>query len=208
LTVEISDTGRGIDPESLPKIFDAFEQGKRPQPGGLGLGLAISKALIEAHKGVITARSPGRDKGSKFTAVFPITTEIESEAIPVVATGPRERQSMRVLLVEDHEDTNRALTNLLRRRGYYVQPAENILAALNLAAKEQFDVLISDIGLPDGSGVDLMQTLQSGRPRLLGIALSGFAMEDDIRRSYEAGFRHHLVKPVDVKELDSLMQQA
>ena len=208
LTVEISDTGRGIDPESLPKIFDAFEQGKRPQPGGLGLGLAISKALIEAHKGVITAQSPGRDKGSKFTAIFPITTEIESEAIPVVATGPRERQSMRVLLVEDHEDTNRALTNLLRRRGYYVQPAENILAALNLAAKEQFDVLISDIGLPDGSGVDLMQTLQSGRPRLLGIALSGFAMEDDIRRSYEAGFRHHLVKPVDVKELDSLMQQA
>jgi signal transduction histidine kinase len=208
LQVEVADTGRGIDSESLPRIFDAFEQGKQPQPGGLGLGLAISKALIEAHKGAITAQSVGRNKGSTFTAVFPTTMERDSEAMPVVATGPRERQSMRVLLVEDHEDTNRALTNLLRRRGYYVQPAECVRSALHLAAREQFDVLISDIGLPDGSGVDLMQTLQSERPRLLGIALSGFAMEDDIRRSYEAGFRHHLVKPVDVKELDSLIQQA
>lgn len=208
LRVEVVDTGRGIDSESLPKIFNAFEQGEKPQPGGLGLGLAISKALVEAHNGVIIAESAGRNKGATFTAVFPITMEIVSAAKPVVVAGPRERHSMRVLLVEDHEDTNRALTNLLRRRGYYVQPAESVRSALHLAAKEQFDVLISDIGLPDGSGVELMQTLQSGRPRLLGIALSGFAMEEDIRRSYEAGFSHHLVKPVDVKQLDSLMQEA
>jgi len=107
---------------------------------------------------------------------------------------------MRILLVEDHEDTNRSLTNLLRRRGYHVQSALNFQSALDLGAKEQFDVLISDLALPDGSGIDLMQKLYSKRP-VLGIALTGFGMEDDIRKSYAAGFKHHLVKPIDLNKL-------
>ena len=114
---------------------------------------------------------------------------------------------MRILLVEDHEDTNRSLTNLLRRRGYYVQSAANVQSARDLSAKEEFDVLISDLGLPDGSGIDLMQTLRSGRT-LLGIALTGFGMENDIRQSHEAGFKHHLVKPIDLNKLDSFIQEA
>jgi CheY-like chemotaxis protein len=172
----------------------------------LGLGLAISKALVEIHKGTITAESAGRNKGAKFTAVFPTSVEKSNEAAPAASRGTRQHQSMRILLVEDHEDTNRSLTNLLRRRGYHVQSAGNLRSALDLSAKEEFDVLISDLGLPDGSGIDLMQTMHSERP-LLGIALTGFGMEDDIRKSRDAGFKHHLVKPIDLNKLDSLIQE-
>ena len=112
---------------------------------------------------------------------------------------------MRILLVEDHEDTNRSLTSLLRRRGYHVESALTFQSALDISAKEQFDVLISDLGLPDGSGIDLIQKLASKPP--LGIALTGFGMEQDIRKSREVGFQHHLVKPIDLNKLDSLIQE-
>src|SRR5207247_2356086 len=149
LRVEIADTGMGIEPESLPKIFDAFEQGARTQFGGLGLGLAISKTLVEAHKGSITVESPGRNKGTKFSLTFPTCQKLDRDAFPPVRRQASQSQSMRILLVEDHEDTNRSLTNLLRRRGYYVQSAASLQSALELSAKEEFDVLISDLGLPD-----------------------------------------------------------
>jgi signal transduction histidine kinase/DNA-binding response OmpR family regulator len=207
LRVEICDTGIGIDAETLPKIFNAFEQGERSQFGGLGLGLAISKALVETHQGKLIATSEGRDKGAIFTAIFPMAdsrVDAKRNAVPLT---PAEHKSMRLLLVEDHEDTNRSLTQLLRRRGYYVQSAHSVQAALEAAAQEPFDVLISDIGLPDGSGIDLMQKLRTDRP-IFGIALTGFGMEDDLRKSHEVGFNHHLVKPVDLNRLDALIQQA
>ena len=207
LHVQIADSGLGIEPESLPKIFDAFEQGGRTQLGGLGLGLAISKALVEAHKGTIAAQSAGRDKGSTFTLVFPTCEKVAAQIAPAVSPKESKHKAMRILLVEDHEDTNRSLTNLLRRRGYQVQSALNFHSALDLSAREQFDVLISDLGLPDGSGIDLMQTLQSKRP-VIGIALTGFGMEDDIRKGREAGFRYHLVKPIDLNKLDLLIQES
>ncbi len=137
---------------------------------------------------------------------FPTCEKADAQAAPTIAFGPPQRHAMRILLVEDHEDTNRSLTNLLRRRGYYVQSAGNIQSARDLSSKEEFDVLISDLGLPDGSGIELMQTLHSARP-LFGIALTGFGMEDDIRKSHEAGFQHHLVKPIDLNKLDSLIQE-
>jgi HAMP domain-containing protein/signal transduction histidine kinase/CheY-like chemotaxis protein len=205
LRVEIADTGMGIEPEALPKIFDAFEQGGRTQLGGLGLGLAISKTLVEAHKGTITAQSDGRNKGSKFALVFPTCEKVEAQIAPALSPTFSERQPMRILLVEDHEDTNRSLTSLLRRRGYHVQSALTFQSAIELGAKEKFDVLISDLGLPDGSGIDLIQNLASKPP--LGIALTGFGMEQDIRKSREAGFHHHLVKPIDLNKLDSLIQE-
>ena len=207
LRVEIADTGLGIESEELPKIFDAFEQGGRTQLGGLGLGLAISKALVEAHKGTITAQSAGRNKGSAFTLVFPTSERAAAQITPAVSPKLPEHQAMRILLVEDHEDSNRSLTNLLRRRGYHVQSALNFQSALDLGTKHEFDVLISDLALPDGNGIDLMQTLQSTRP-LLGIALTGFGMEDDIRKCREAGFQHHLVKPIDLNKLDLLIQES
>jgi HAMP domain-containing protein/signal transduction histidine kinase len=205
LRVEISDSGMGIEPETLPKIFDAFEQGGRTQSGGLGLGLAISKTLVEAHQGTITAQSAGRHKGSKFILVFPTREKGEIQMAPAMSPAIAERQPMRILLVEDHEDTNRSLTGLLRRRGYHVQSALTFQSAVELSAKEKFDVLISDLGLPDGSGIDLIQKLASKPP--LGIALTGFGMEKDIRKSRAVGFQHHLVKPIDLNKLDSLIQQ-
>jgi len=207
LLVEIADTGLGIEPESLPKIFDAFEQGGRTKLGGLGLGLAIGKALVEAHEGTITARSAGRNKGSAFTLTFPTCEKAAAQIAPTVSPRASEHQAMRILLVEDHEDSNRSLTNLLRRRGYHVKSALNFQSALDLSAKEQFDVLISDLALPDGSGIDLMQRVQFNYP-VLGIALTGFGMEDDIRKGREAGFQHHLVKPIDLNKLDLLIQQS
>jgi signal transduction histidine kinase/ActR/RegA family two-component response regulator len=206
LRVQIVDTGLGIEVGALPKIFDAFEQGGRTQLGGLGLGLAISKTLVEAHKGTITAYSEGRNKGATFTLVFPTSEKPEAQIAPAALPRMAERQAMRILLVEDHEDTNRSLTNLLRRRGYHVQSALNFQSAIDLGTKGQFDVLISDLALPDGNGIDLMRKLNADRP-VFGIALTGFGMEQDVRKSYEAGFKHHLVKPIDRNKLDSLIQE-
>src|SRR5207248_5868358 len=133
--------------------------------------------------------------------VFPTCEKVETQIAPAVSPMMSERQRLRILLVEDHEDTNRSLTNLLRRRGYHVQSALNFQSALNLSAKEQFDVLISDLALPDGNGIDLVQRVQFNYP-VLGIALTGFGMEDDIRKGREAGFQHNLIKPIDLNKLD------
>jgi signal transduction histidine kinase/CheY-like chemotaxis protein len=204
--IEVDDSGCGIDSEVMPRIFQAFEQGDQNQQSGLGLGLAISKALVEAHQGSIKAESAGRNRGSKFTAFFPTCKQNASpESTSVPSVAPK-RKSFRLLLVEDHEDTNRSLTQMLRRRGYEVHPAYNVRSALDLAASKQFDVLVSDIGLPDGSGTDLLQALCAQR-QIFGIALSGYGMEEDIRRSRDVGFLHHLVKPVDLNKLDSLIQK-
>jgi nitrogen-specific signal transduction histidine kinase len=206
LRVEVADSGIGIEPEALPKIFDAFEQGGRTKFGGLGLGLAISKTLAEAHEGTIAAESAGRNQGAKFSVVLPTSAKMGTAAVPTILLASRPRQSRRILLVEDHEDTNKSLTKLLRLRGYEVESASNIESALALAAAAEFDVLVSDIGLPDGTGIDLIRQLRSDRPPL-AIALTGFGMEDDLRKTHEAGFYHHLVKPIDVNKLDLLIQE-
>ena len=207
LCVSVEDTGVGIDSESLPKIFKAFEQGERARLGGLGLGLAITKSLVETHSGSITAHSDGADRGARFTVLLPTSHEKAGEHAARKPEPAGERQSLRILLVEDHEDTNRSLTKLLRRRGYEVEAAFSVRSALDLAAGARFDVLVSDIGLPDGSGIDLMQALDSDRPSL-GIALTGFGMDEDVRRTLDVGFQHHLVKPVDLNKLDSLIQNS
>jgi len=207
LRVEISDTGCGIDAQSLPKIFNAFEQGERSRQGGLGLGLAISKALVETHRGRLNATSAGRDQGATFTAVFPLSERETYKTANGAVPAPAERKPLRILLVEDHEDTNRSLTQLLQRRGYQVLSASTMADAIEVAAAQDFDVLVSDIGLPDGSGVNLIRQLRLERP-VLGIALTGFGMEEDIRRSHEGGFDHHLIKPVDLNRLDALIQKS
>jgi CheY-like chemotaxis protein len=197
----------GIDAETLPKIFNAFEQGERSQLGGLGLGLAISKALVETHSGKLIAASAGRNQGATFTATFPLAELNANAQTDAILAEPAAHKPMRVLLVDDHEDTNRSLTQLLRRRGYHVQSAHSVTSALEAAAAEHFDVLVSDIGLPDGSGIDLIQKLKNDHP-IFGIALTGFGMEEDLRRSQDGGFNYHLIKPVDLNRLDALIQQA
>ena len=205
--VQVQDTGMGIDAESLPKIFKAFEQGERAHLGGLGLGLAITKALVETHQGTIDAQSEGTGQGACFSVSLPTSVQAVDGGTKKSSAPAAERQSLRILLVEDHEDTNRSLTKLLRRRGYEVESANSVQSALDFATSERFDVLVSDIGLPDGSGLDLMRALDSGRPSL-SIALTGFGMEEDIQSTQRVGFAHHLVKPVDLNKLDSLIQDA
>jgi CheY-like chemotaxis protein len=112
----------------------------------------------------------------------------------------------RILLVEDHPDTNRVMTLLLERRGYVVVPTSTVHGALEIAGREQFDLLISDIGLPDGTGLELMQALQAIAP-MRGIALSGYGMDDDIRRSREAGFAEHITKPVSTSRLLAVIER-
>jgi CheY-like chemotaxis protein len=208
--VEVRDTGKGISPEALPHIFDPFEQGDPAitrQFGGLGLGLSIAKAVVDRHGGTIRAASDGPGLGSSFTVALPLVAPPAGrpeEAAAPPAAGPAGR--LRILLIEDHVDTARATARLLERSGYKVVWAEGVAAALRLAESQPFDIVVSDLGLPDGSGFEVMQRLKE-RYGVPGIALSGFGMEGDILRGREAGFLEHLVKPVDVATLDQTIRR-
>jgi two-component system CheB/CheR fusion protein len=206
LQVQVSDNGIGIELEVLPKIFNAFEQGARHRAGGLGLGLAITRALVDMHGGHISATSGGLDLGATFTVQFPAVEAPADDSEGGSDSSPAERLPLRLLIVEDHQDTRQSLTRLLERRGYEVQVAESIRSALDLVAGYDFDVLISDMGLPDGNGIDLMQELSLGRS-VRGIALSGYGMDEDVQRSRAAGFSEHLTKPVDIHTLDAAIQR-
>jgi signal transduction histidine kinase len=219
LVIEISDTGIGIDPEVLPRIFDGFEQGRRDitrQYGGLGLGLSISKAVVERHGGRLTALSQGKNRGATFTVELPLHVPPSPDiprsdrVLDQPASAPPERspadRPLHILVVEDHADTALALTELLKTRGYRVTIAGSIAAALEAVAASAIDLVISDLGLPDGSGQDLMRELVA-RHGLHGIALSGYGMEEDVQRSREAGFDSHLTKPVSLETLEAAIQQ-
>ena len=204
LIIRVSDTGIGIEPEILPRIFNAFEQGKRSitrQFGGLGLGLTITKALVDAHHGSITAASDGGNKGATFVLTLPLD---KSHRKPAAFTGPMPPSAparrLRILLVEDHPDTGRVMSKLLTKEMHQVRLAKNTADAVRAYESDAFDLVISDIGLPDGSGLDLMKTLQAKRA-VTAIALSGFGMEEDVRRSREAGFHEHLTKPINFPKL-------
>lgn len=116
-------------------------------------------------------------------------------------------EPLSILLVDDHEDTNRLMMMLLRRRGYQVKTAATVTEALELLTGEPFDVLVSDMGLPDGSGLDLLRQAKKHPPRFGGIVVSGYSMDEDIERSREAGYREHLNKPVDVNQLEAAIRK-
>lgn len=207
LVITIKDTGIGIEPEIMNRIFDPFEQGERAfqrRYGGLGLGLAISKSLTQAHGGTLTAQSDGHDRGSTFT----LTMKTVSPPARVVkfTAPPVETRPLRILLVDDHIDTCTALERLLVRRGHLVAAAHNVRSAMEAAARSSFDLLISDIALPDGTGIELMSYLRA-MSRIPGIAISGFGMNGDIEKSFEAGFAEHLVKPVKMENLEAAIDR-
>ena len=210
LRIEVSDTGIGIEPEQLPRIFDAFEQAERRitrRFGGLGLGLAVSKAIVEMHGGTLAAESPGSGQGATFRVELPVG-ELPGEARPVeMEEAPAVSADLSILLVEDHADTSEALAELLRLLGYRVKVAGSVAAALDAAGGSGIDLVISDLGLPDGSGLDLMREL-GARHGLRGIALSGYGMEEDVQRSREAGFETHLTKPVNLETLREAIRRA
>lgn len=205
MRIQFRDTGVGIESAKLARVFDAFEQGSQTRTSGLGLGLAISKALIEAHGGSIVAHSEGAGKGSAFEVRVPLSKVAAAPSPPKeVAPTSGEPQVLKLLVVEDHFDTAAALSQLLVKRGYEVKCAHSVAEALKTAEAFPFDILITDIGLPDGTGVELFERLKESRKDgapLRGIALSGFGMEDDLSRSHRAGFTAHLTKPVAFAQL-------
>lgn len=203
IATRITDTGKGIAPVNLQRIFEAFEQGEQSTQrayGGLGLGLAITKGLVDAHGGTLDVTSHGTGLGSIFTLEF--STINEPVAEPELHREAK-ASHVHILLVEDHNDTRLTLQRLLERRGHKVSAASSMAEAISVGSHTNFDVLISDIGLPDGSGLDVLKSLAAARGRAIpGIALSGFGAEEDIARSTEAGFMCHLAKPVNVRALE------
>ncbi len=269
--VRVTDSGIGMSASELPRIFDAFSQGEHSAHGsvhrfgGLGLGLAITRMLVEAHGGTISAESAGANKGSVFMIELPLAQRATASGTPFVtndkddargtvsamgalggaplapidtrrpetaavggtgigipssggmgpngvgisATGGSSGVAIskpatrgRILLIEDHAPTRASLSAVLGRRGFHVVVAATVAEALAAAKSHELDLIISDIGLPDGDGYQCMQMIQQIRPGLPGIALSGYGMEEDIVKSRQVGFSEHLIKPVNVNALD------
>jgi PAS domain S-box-containing protein len=208
LVVSVKDDGMGIEPEIMPKIFEAFEQGMTPlrrRIGGLGLGLSISRSIVEAHGGRLIAASEGAGRGAIFTFDLPVSRAQDPVPDPRQASpGPEERRpSLEILLVEDNKDVLRYLKMVFEMRGHRVRTATN-LASAREELKGRFDVLISDIELPDGSGLDLMR--EAGG-RVTGIAISGFGTPEDVQQSLDAGFALHLTKPIEANRLESAIRE-
>ncbi len=205
LTLSVSDTGIGIEPEVMERIFNPFEQGERSfqrRFGGLGLGLTISKSLAQAHGASLIAKSEGTGRGATFLLTMKTAELDEASAKPRALDAQAPPAGLRILLVDDHPDTCAALERLLTLRGHSVTAAHTMRGALEVASGSSFDLLISDVGLPDGNGMDIIRYLRTTQP-IRGIAISGFGMDADIRKSLEAGFSEHLVKPVKLEKLEA-----
>ncbi len=216
IEIRTSDTGIGIEPEKIGKIFNAFEQGQSSitrRFGGLGLGLAISKAMVAAHGGIIQVESEGKNRGATFAVTLhtvPAPVLAETAPHPAPRVGEKARQlangrAPRLLVVDDHHDTCLGMKLMLERRGYNVTIAHTANQAVEKASAEEFDLMISDIGLPDRSGFELMEELRASKS-LRGIAVSGFGMENDISRARAAGFSEHLTKPINIERLEAAIQ--
>lgn len=209
VVLEVADTGIGFSSEELARIFEPFERPAAEQGfqfGGLGLGLFISRNIIEQHGGTLTAESRGENQGALFRLQLK-AAERASVAGPLPRLGHvMAARPLRLLLVEDDENTREVMARLLQKRGHDVSAAENVREAMNLAASNAFDIIISDLGLPDGSGLELMPQLKD-RYGLRGIAISGYGMEEDLRKSRSAGFEIHLTKPVDFQMLEAAVRQ-
>jgi PAS domain S-box-containing protein len=207
--LDIADNGIGIEPERLASLFRPFEQADATvsrQFGGLGLGLAISKHLVDLHHGKIEAESRGRSFGATFKVTLNTLPEGVGQTDIRSRTLQRPRKSLRILLVEDHRDTQRTLSRLLTHFGHEVLTASNKQRALELLGSGNIDVLLCDVGLPDGSGYEVVAHARRKQP-IKAIAITGFGTEEDVRRSNEAGFDSHLVKPVDLHKLQTVLDQ-
>jgi PAS domain S-box-containing protein len=209
LCIEVTDDGVGFATSAAERIFEPFEQGVAANDQrfpGLGLGLAIARAIVDLHGGRISGYSAGLGSGATFTVQLPLADSLVCRGticqgpVTPAANDSEAEPPMRLLLVEDDQPTLQVLARLLSRAGHYIISATTISAAREEAARQSFDAVISDVGLPDGTGVELMEHLHAEHG-LRGIALSGYGMEEDVQRSTRAGFAAHFVKPVDINEL-------
>jgi signal transduction histidine kinase/PAS domain-containing protein len=211
IRVEIIDSGIGLTPEEITRAFDSFAQGAHAARGdspygGLGLGLAITRKMVALHSGRIEVASAGRDQGACFSVEFPLATgeDGRGEAPPLPPVPSASRPGVRVLLVEDHQPTRQALLQLLVHRHYEVIAAGSVAEATAIVARKRFDLVISDIGLPDGSGYDMMAALHRDFG-LRGIALTGYGSAQDRSLALASGFVAHLTKPVSIQALEAAL---
>jgi len=219
IIIRVTDTGIGLTAEELGRIFKPFSQGDHAVSlgnhsfGGLGLGLTITQKLLELHSGRIQVQSAGRDQGAIFAIELPAA---QRPGLPERSPGQPPPSSIitlaakaqlngfRILLVEDHEPTRQILTKLLVRRHHRVVAADCLAVARDLIEAHVFDILISDIGLPDGTGNQLMEEVRA-RGGIKGVAISGYGTEEDVARSRAAGFVAHLTKPVTIQSLETAL---
>ncbi|MCX4146094.1 response regulator [Paraburkholderia madseniana] len=208
--ISVEDTGIGIEPEQIGKLFNAFEQGNQNmtrQFGGLGLGLAITKALTDVHGGTVVAQSPGAHCGATFTITLP-TAAAPEELTPVAAPDEvRHHGLLTILLIEDHVDTAEVMAQLIRSLGHDVTMVGRVDDALAATQAQTFDLVISDVGLPDGTGLDFVKAFRE-RSDAPAVALTGFGTDDDVRRCLSAGFTSHLTKPVNFGQLETMIESA
>ncbi len=220
--LRVTDTGRGISPSFLPHVFDRFRQedgiSTRTQ-GGLGLGLAIVRHLVELHGGVVSAFSEGEGKGATFTVRLPLRViQVEQQREEWMRPGAKTPpaglrqvalEGVKVLFVDDTPDARELFTELLELHGAKVVAVESAAGALEEMGRGPFDVLVSDIGLPSEDGYALMRKVRALPPenggRIPGIAVTGFARAEDGQRALQAGFQNHLSKPVEPGELMALV---
>jgi PAS domain S-box-containing protein len=215
--IQVTDTGEGIETDFLPHVFDRFRQadaGSKRKSGGLGLGLSIVKHLIELHGGTVRAESEGAGHGAIFTVYLPIQAlrvdesadkaEIESPWAPRVDSSSASIEGLRIMVVDDEADSRRLLVKILRESGAIVSSAGTAADAIAQMLKSQPDILISDLGMPEMDGFELIQQLRGagyGPTDIPAVALSAFAHTDDQRKAILAGFQMHIAKPVDPHEL-------
>ena len=203
----IRDTGRGIDPELLPRIFDMFVQ-EREGGKGLGLGLTLVKKVVELHEGSVLANSDGPGKGSEFVLTLPLANDRKPPVVVEATRTPREDSPLRVAIVDDDEDIRYTVQGLLERWGHEVLIADSGIAGVELIVRTRPDVALLDIGLPGLDGYGVAQRVHSelghARPRL--IAVTGYGQERDQQRASQAGFDAFLVKPAEPEQLRELLR--
>ncbi|MEW4570711.1 ATP-binding protein [Tautonia sp. JC769] len=209
--IRVLDDGVGIDPAVLPRVFDLFAQADQSldrTQGGLGIGLTIVRRLVELHGGMVEAHSDGPGRGTEIVVRLPAMTGPRDD-LPWGEDGSRRgggTDGLRVLLVEDNRDGAALLARVLRHYGYEVRVAHDGASALGIAPDFRPQVVISDIGLPGIDGYELARRLrdQPGLGRPLLVAVTGYGQREDVARADDAGFDHHLIKPIDVTALVSL----
>jgi CheY-like chemotaxis protein/two-component sensor histidine kinase len=218
VVVRVRDTGMGIAPEVLPRVFDLFVQERQAidrSQGGLGLGLTIVRNLVERHGGKVSAHSEGPGKGSEFVVRLPrvsvgrvVEDRPSGDAVPESVVS-RPDDSVKILVVDDNVDSAEMLAAALSAKGYETRVAHDAPVAMRIAAEFRPSVAFLDIGLPVMDGYELAAHLRQ-RPELNGmklVALTGYGQESDRQKSREAGFHHHLVKPVDFTAVESVLAE-
>ena len=212
IVLTVSDNGQGIDSTFLPHIFEIFRQadsGTSRSQSGMGIGLAVVQQLVELHGGSVSAFSSGVGKGATFTIRLPRSVDTRRPLTPLHELGMGRLEGMTVLVVDDSEDTAEMVQHLLEIGGASVCAATSGSEALQLAQEKQFDVVLSDISMPEMDGFEFLSRLRQmpGKKDLPAVALTGFGRPEDVQRASREGFYAHLTKPFDIETLARLLQK-